>query len=97
MDTQSNTPREHKTENKGAGPIIGTLIIVIVLIIAILYFWGQHLNTQEKQQLEAEQAISSLGDIQGSTTIRIITSTSTKLYDIGNDLNKTNVKTNKTI
>jgi uncharacterized membrane protein len=36
--TQSR-PRE-----EGAGPIIGAIIIIILLVFGALYFWGQKLN-----------------------------------------------------
>lgn len=32
-------------ENRKIGPIIGVLVIVLVIIIAALYFFGQKLNT----------------------------------------------------
>ena len=34
-----NRPRE-----EGAGPVIGAIIIVILLVFGALYFWGQKLN-----------------------------------------------------
>jgi len=30
-----------------AGPIIGTIIIIALLIVGALYFWGAHLNEQQ--------------------------------------------------
>ena len=70
-------------ENKAPtiGPIIGSLIVVIVLTVAALYVWGQHLNTLEKQR--------SI-DQNSTTTEKIIiriTSTSTDPTDIEHDLN----------
>lgn len=38
-------PPTPKTEKK-VGPIVGVLIIVLVLIVAALYFFGQKLNTE---------------------------------------------------
>jgi|GEM_PF-3084482 len=37
-------PPEVRTEKK-VGPIVGALIIVLILIIGALYFFGQKLNT----------------------------------------------------
>lgn len=54
--------------------------MVIILIVAALYVWGQHLNTVEKR---------SVGQTS-TTTEKIlirITSTSTDPTDIQNDLN----------
>ena len=38
------------TEHRSIGPIIGTLIIVIVLVIGALYIWGQKLNNDDKNK-----------------------------------------------
>jgi hypothetical protein len=42
MNGMPPTPRT----DKKVGPIVGALIIVLVLIIAALYFFGQKLNTE---------------------------------------------------
>ncbi len=43
-------PEDNQTQNRrqddGAGPIIGAIIIVILLVFGALYFWGQKLNHQ---------------------------------------------------
>ncbi len=39
-----NAPRPAREE--GAGPVIGAIIIVILLVFGALYFWGQKLNKQ---------------------------------------------------
>jgi hypothetical protein len=50
------------------GPIIGSLIILVLLVAGALYFWGAHLNSQNaKSQLPLIPA--------GTTTIIISTST----------------------
>jgi hypothetical protein len=74
--------KKNQTEST-IGPIIGSLIVVIVLIIAALYIWGQHLNTEEKRQAE----IDSLNSTNGQVTVIPIQSTSTNPSDIQNDLN----------
>ena len=33
-----------RPRDEGAGPIIGAIIIVILLVFGALYFWGQKLN-----------------------------------------------------
>ena len=33
----------------GAGPLVGIIVIVIVLLVGALYFWGQHLNRQNPE------------------------------------------------
>ncbi len=53
-------PTSH-TEKK-VGPIVGALIIVLVLIIAALYFFGQKLNTKMAPQ-DAQTTEQSTSDI----------------------------------
>ena len=74
--------KEHQS-NSTIGPIIGSLIVVIVLTVAALYIWGQHLNTQEKRRLE----MKNLEAANGQVIVIPIHSTSTDPTDIENDLN----------
>ncbi|MEI6057403.1 MAG: hypothetical protein WCQ60_00335 [bacterium] len=67
------------------GPIIGSLIVVVVLIIAALYVWSQHLATEEKRQAEIDRANATNGQV----IIIPIHSTSTNPVDIQKDLNAT--------
>lgn len=41
---------------KKVGPIVGALIIVLILIIAALYFFGQKLNTEVAPQMDQTPA-----------------------------------------
>jgi len=36
-------------QKSSAGPIIGAIIIVVVLILGALYFWGAHLNATNQE------------------------------------------------
>ncbi len=59
------TPQEHKTGS--TGPFVGIVIIVLVLILGGLYFWGSYLNEQDALNA-SESAIeesSADGDIAG--------------------------------
>lgn len=40
-----------KKQRGGSGPIVGIIIIVFLLIIGALYFWGAELNEREQQPL----------------------------------------------
>lgn len=51
-------PTAH-TEKK-VGPIVGALIIVLILIIAALYFFGQKLNTESVPQDNTSAQTTSL-------------------------------------
>lgn len=48
-------PPVPSTEKK-VGPIVGALIIVLILIIAALYFFGSKLNTQAPIETQEQQA-----------------------------------------
>jgi hypothetical protein len=81
MDTNNphnKNTRSSKQNEGGIGPIIGTLIIVVLLIATALYIWGEHLDTVAQIQ-QANQNIAT-------STTTIIYSTSTEPSDIQNDL-----------
>lgn len=40
----ANEPRPEGAHHASAGPVFGTIIIVILLIFGALYFWGAHIN-----------------------------------------------------
>lgn len=40
---------EKNSEAKSTGPVIGSVIIILVLIIGALYFWGAKLNKEQNQ------------------------------------------------
>jgi len=67
-------------DDKKVGPIISTLVIVLVLIIAALYLFASHINTPS---LPSDQATES----SSATTVEPIVGTSTSLQSIQNDLN----------
>jgi len=55
METPTNT-KSNNTHRASVGPIIGSAIVIIVLLIGALYFWGQQLNKQEKQRQESQKS-----------------------------------------
>lgn len=55
----AETPNEKKPtsqQHTSVGPIIGSAIVVIVLLIGALYIWGQQLNKQEKKRQEVQKS-----------------------------------------
>jgi hypothetical protein len=45
-------PQENGTKKHGMGPVIGALIIVVLLVLAAMYFWGKSdisNNTNQEQ------------------------------------------------
>ncbi len=50
-------------ENKKLGPILGVLVIALVIIIAVLYFFSQKLNTNtEVNTTETTEVTSTSSD-----------------------------------
>jgi hypothetical protein len=74
-------PPAPKTEKK-IGPIVGTLVIVLVLIIAALYFFGQKLNTEAPVQ-PAQQSM----DTTPAATMTAAASSSDDVGSLQSDLN----------
>ena len=64
-----------KSKAKNVGPIIGTLVVIIVLIIAALYVFASHIN---RQALNANNA---------SSTVTIYVKGSDDIQTLKNDLN----------
>ncbi|MDO8514513.1 MAG: hypothetical protein Q7S50_03155 [bacterium] len=55
-------PPAHKSST---GPIVGTIIIVVLLVVGALYFWGAQLN-----QRDAEDQLPLIPGNDSSTTIQ---------------------------
>ncbi len=55
----------NKKSEKTVGPIIGSFIVVVLLIIASLYFWGQKLNSDQlKREKDAAASSTTKNDVQ---------------------------------
>jgi len=46
-------------KQKSVGPVVGIIIIVIVLVIGALYFWGAQLNRQSPEDTSTPPLSSS--------------------------------------
>lgn len=53
-------PAPTMPEKHSFGPIIGSVIIVIILILGALYFWGQRVNKAPAEQVPAQVQESQL-------------------------------------
>lgn len=54
------TPEAHTP----VGPVVGSIIIIIVLVLGALYFWGQRADnaareTQSEQVMQSEESVES--------------------------------------
>lgn len=73
-------------ENKPAGPVIGAVIIILILIVGALYFWGAKLNK------EANQTPEEILNTEDQTLNQLQTqSTTTNIAEINADLNATDL------
>lgn len=85
---------QNQSESK-LGPIVGIVIVVIVLIIGALYFWGAKLNNDNTTNgnTQPDQAVSQLQTQGAADTISAIetdlSATNLKGLDTGlqNELN----------
>ncbi|MEK7088207.1 MAG: hypothetical protein AAB952_00485 [Patescibacteria group bacterium] len=72
------------SENRPAGPVIGVVIIILILVVGALYFWGAKLNK------EANQTPEDILSAEDQTLNQLQTqSTSDEVVDINTDLNAT--------
>ena len=65
MDQDTQT--EARPEQKTFGPIIGIVIIIVVLVVGALYFWGASLNRGSVQTTVQETNITPDASTQTPT------------------------------
>lgn len=79
-------PTPQATANKSSGPVIGIVIIVVVLVLGGLYFWGERIVNEQPTPEEIigapDQTLENL-NMQG---------TSDEINAIESDLNATNLQ-----
>lgn len=83
---------EPTTQNKSSiGSIIGTIVIIAVIILGGLYFWGKRVEEEKlRQQLVAESAQQQTVPVSESDKIRTV-SGSDDIDSIQADINSTNL------
>ena len=69
-----------KREDRKVGPIVGALVIILLIIVGTLYFFGQRLNTQD-------QAIDT-ASTENSSQLANIDSVSESLQSIDSELDE---------
>ena len=76
-------PTTENSSRKPMGPIIGSIIIVLLIVLGGLYFWGERLNREEmlNQQTAPDAVVDDL-KTQG---------TSDKVSSIEADVSATNL------
>ena len=80
----SSQAGEVTEKSPGIGPWIGAVVVVIILLVGGLYFWGAQLN---KQTAEDELPLDDFAPLELETT----TNDSTNPVDIEADLNNFDV------
>ena len=59
---QTNQPPMPPSQKKPIGPVIGIIIIVLILILGGLYFWGEKLNLNNGYQQTTEETSDAQTD-----------------------------------
>ena len=78
------SPSPMNAEHKKVGPIIATLIIVLVLIIAALYLFASRLN---QQAIPTDDTADQYGASATTTTVQPVTNKADDVQSIQSDLN----------
>lgn len=66
----NNVPQKPAEQN-GVGPVIGSMIVIIVVIVGGVYFWGTKI-IKDKQATEIEnQAMSASADAELSNDVNV--------------------------
>lgn len=58
MEELNNNPMT-PTNERSSGPVVGVVIIILVLVVGALYFWGAKLN---KEQIQGAEKITNNAD-----------------------------------
>lgn len=93
INIQNNTPMETPNKSSGIGSIIGTIVIIAIIILGGLYFWGKRIeDAKMKQDLVSEVNTESQTEptVNEAAAIKSI-SPSDDLNSIEADLNGTNL------
>ena len=80
-------------EEKSAGPAIGIIIIILVILLGGLYFWGQRAEQQEIPQLETEEQMSEVDTLRTQSDSDEVTSIESDLNasdfdNLGNEMSE---------
>ena len=85
-------PMQPMRQNKSSiGSIIGTVIIIAIIILGGLYFWGKRVEETKLNQNLVSETTSSEPQPQDEATVIKSISPSDDLQSIQNDLNNTNL------
>lgn len=70
---------EHRPDPENSvGPLVGIVIIVLILVLGGLYFWGERLNVQ--RELHRTKSSAPQSTMSTSTSEESASSTSTPEY-----------------
>lgn len=83
---EPETQNVDKTNEGSAGPIIGTIIILVVIILGGLYFWSQRDNTDSATENRVE-SIETQGDSDDVSSIEADLE-ATNVNDLGSELDE---------
>ncbi len=85
MEELNNNPLT-VTEDRSSGPIVGVVVIILVLVVGALYFWGAELNKEQSQS--AEKIVNGADPVTNSLRSQ---SQSDSVDSIQADLNNTDL------
>lgn len=83
---QPTDQRKGENEQKKVGPIVSTLVIVLVLIIAALYLFAQKIN-KEPIPTDATPNAAGSNPVSATGTVPVINGKSNDPASLQNDLN----------
>lgn len=70
MEGEQNNNLGASGENKSlAGPIIGAVVILAIVVLGGLYFWGQRANNDELKTDEAVESINLQSEANDTASI----------------------------
>lgn len=71
MENNINNISKKPAEQNGVGPVIGSMIVIIVVIVGGVYFWGTKI-IKDRQSAEIEnQAMSASADADLNNDVNV--------------------------
>ncbi len=70
----------------GKGPLIGTIIVIIILVIGAIYFWQRYAEAPSEPESSSDEVSDINADLQSFST----TGLDAELGDIDNEFNNPN-------
>ena len=85
---------EETPKPSSIGPLIGIIIVILVIVLGGLYFWGQRVEKNADESMATKEGAMSEGSDTADTSIELLETqgSSDEITDIEKDLDSTDLE-----